>query len=124
MTLTLTSEERVARARADLRIGAPVVLTSTAGAAVVVAAETASAERLAALRAAGAVDLAVPLFDTRDQVVASVAIEGVPEGQSEALVAADSAVSQIIRDFVEQARRETSAWEFSYEHVDPDMIAL
>ena len=60
MTLRLSSEERVARARADLRIGAPVVLTSSAGAAIVVAAETASGARLAALRAAaGRIDLAV-----------------------------------------------------------------
>ena len=60
MDLSLSNEERVARARADLRIGAPVVLTSSSGAAVVVSAETASAARLAALRhAADAVDLAV-----------------------------------------------------------------
>ncbi len=57
--LTLSNEERVARARADLRIGAPVVLTSSSGAAVVVAAETASAGRLNALRDAGDVDLAI-----------------------------------------------------------------
>ena len=60
MDLSLSNEERVARARADLRIGAPVVLCSSSGAAIVVAAETASADRLAALReAAGAVDLAI-----------------------------------------------------------------
>lgn len=59
MTLQLNDEERVARARADLRIGAPVVLTSAGGAALVVAAETASAERLAGLRELGPVDLAV-----------------------------------------------------------------
>jgi GTP cyclohydrolase II len=60
MTLELSNEERVARARADLRIGAPVVLTSSGGAAIVVAAETASASRLEALRqAAGALDLAI-----------------------------------------------------------------
>lgn len=59
MTLTLNDEERVARARADLRIGAPVGLSSSSGAAIIVAAETASSERLAALRAAGSVDLAI-----------------------------------------------------------------
>jgi len=61
MALKLSIEERVARARADLRIGAPVVLVSSSGAAMVLAAETASPARLAALRAAapGMVTLAV-----------------------------------------------------------------
>ncbi len=63
--LSLTAEEQVARARADLRIGAPVALISAAGGAsggaLVVAAETLSDARLAALRAAGpeALDLAI-----------------------------------------------------------------
>lgn len=59
--LSLTVEEEVARARADLRIGAPVALTSASGGALVVAAEALSAQRLAALRAAApeALDLAV-----------------------------------------------------------------
>ena len=59
--LSLTAEEHVARARADLRIGAPVALTSASGGALVVAAETLSAQRLAALRASGpqALDLAI-----------------------------------------------------------------
>lgn len=59
--LSLTAEEQVARARADLRIGAPVALTSASGGALVVAAETLSQARLAALRAAGpeALDLAI-----------------------------------------------------------------
>ncbi|MEL7469841.1 MAG: GTP cyclohydrolase II [Pseudomonadota bacterium] len=46
MTLTLNDEERVARARADLRIGAPVVLVSSSGGAVVLAAETLTSGRL------------------------------------------------------------------------------
>jgi GTP cyclohydrolase II len=63
-SLALTAEEHAARARADLRIGAPVALTSEAGAsggALVVAAETVTDARLAALRGAGpqALDLAV-----------------------------------------------------------------
>jgi len=63
--LSLTAEEQVARARADLRIGAPVALISASGGAsggaLVVAAETLSDARLAALRAAGpeALDLAI-----------------------------------------------------------------
>ena len=63
--LSLTAEEQVARARADLRIGAPVALISASGGAsggaLVVAAETLSETRLAALRAAGpeALDLAI-----------------------------------------------------------------
>jgi GTP cyclohydrolase II len=63
--LSLTAEEQVARARADLRIGAPVALISASGGAsggaLVVAAETLSDARLAALRAAEpeALDLAI-----------------------------------------------------------------
>ena len=60
MTLQLTDEERVARARADLRIGAPVALVSAAGGAIALAAETVSRERLAELRALSSeLDLAV-----------------------------------------------------------------
>ena len=45
--------ERLARARADLRMGVPVVLDSDMGGAVVMAAETLTAQRLADLRALG-----------------------------------------------------------------------
>ncbi|TVQ58671.1 MAG: GTP cyclohydrolase II [Rhodobacteraceae bacterium] len=62
--LRLSTPERVARARADLRIGAPVALlgaTREGGApdALALAAETATPERLAALQAQGPVDLAL-----------------------------------------------------------------
>ena len=56
MGLALTAMERLARARSDLRMGAPVVLRDGAGSALALAAETATAERLAALRALGPVD--------------------------------------------------------------------
>jgi GTP cyclohydrolase II len=61
MTLSLTVEERVSRARADLRIGAPLALMGADGAALVLAAETLSDERLGELRALApdALDLAV-----------------------------------------------------------------
>jgi GTP cyclohydrolase II len=58
MGLGLTVLERRARARADLRMGLPVVLAG-AGAALVLAAETTTAARLADLRALGPVDLAL-----------------------------------------------------------------
>jgi GTP cyclohydrolase II len=51
--------ERVARARADLDIGVPVIIVGGDGAALVAAAETVSAARLAALRTAGPAVLAV-----------------------------------------------------------------
>jgi GTP cyclohydrolase II len=59
--LQLSVEEAVARARADLRIGAPIALVSGAGGALVLAAETARAERLEDLRrlAPAGVDLAI-----------------------------------------------------------------
>lgn len=59
--LHLSVEEAVARARADLRIGAPIALVSGAGGAIVLSAETCRPERLEDLRrlAPGGVDLAV-----------------------------------------------------------------
>ena len=59
MGFALTPLERLARARADLRIGAPVVLVGGGQGALVLAAEVASAERLAELRARGPVDMAI-----------------------------------------------------------------
>ncbi len=60
MTLELTDEGRVARARADLRIGAPVALISSSGGAIALAAETISQSRYADLRAiSDDLDLAV-----------------------------------------------------------------
>ena len=60
MTLNLTDEERVARARADLRIGAPIALISSSGGAIALAAETLSRGRLADLRTISSdLDLAV-----------------------------------------------------------------
>jgi GTP cyclohydrolase II len=48
-----TPTERVSRARADLRMGVPVVIASGEAGLVVLAAETAGGERVAALRALG-----------------------------------------------------------------------
>jgi GTP cyclohydrolase II len=59
MGLGLTSLEQLARARSDLRMGVPVVVEDEAGAALVLAAETATAPRLAELRRRGPVDLAL-----------------------------------------------------------------
>jgi GTP cyclohydrolase II len=59
MSLGPSQAERVARARADLRLGLPVAVTDGAEGALAVAAEAASAERLAALAALGPLDLAV-----------------------------------------------------------------
>ena len=59
MTLTPTLPERLNRARADLRMGLPVVLAGAGGARVVAAVESLSAERLADLRALGAPVLAI-----------------------------------------------------------------
>ncbi|MFN3294103.1 MAG: GTP cyclohydrolase II [Gemmobacter sp.] len=59
MTLTPTLPERLNRARADLRMGLPVVLAGAGGALVVAAVESLSAERLADLRALGVPVLAI-----------------------------------------------------------------
>ena len=57
--LTLTLTERMARARGDLRMGVPVVLTGGGTGALVVAVEALTAQRLADLRAAGKPELAI-----------------------------------------------------------------
>jgi GTP cyclohydrolase II len=59
MGLGPDSIERIARARADLDIGVPVVVTGGDGAVLVAAAETVNAGRLAELRAMGPAVLAV-----------------------------------------------------------------
>ncbi len=59
MSLGLTIPERLTRARADLRMGVPVVLCGTDGAALVAAVETLDAARLADLRGFGAPVLAI-----------------------------------------------------------------
>ncbi|MCI5085756.1 MAG: GTP cyclohydrolase II [Rhodovulum sp.] len=53
MTLGLSADERIARARADLRMGVPVVLRGETGAVVFVSAETLTPERLSALAGFG-----------------------------------------------------------------------
>lgn len=59
--LQLSIEEQVARAKADLRIGAPVALVAASGGALILAAETARDERLEDFRRLGpnGVDLAI-----------------------------------------------------------------
>jgi GTP cyclohydrolase II len=59
MTLGLALHEHIARIRADLRMGAPVLLEAAGSAALVIAAETATGARLDDLRALGPVDLAL-----------------------------------------------------------------
>ncbi|GGG70939.1 GTP cyclohydrolase-2 [Salipiger pallidus] len=60
MPLSPDLMELLARARADLRMGVPVVMTGPDGAgALVMAAETGSPERLALMREMGAPDLAI-----------------------------------------------------------------
>jgi GTP cyclohydrolase II len=59
MSLAPSLTETLARARADLRIGVPVVLTDAGGGALVVAVEALTSARLADLRRAGPVVLAL-----------------------------------------------------------------
>ena len=53
MSLAPDTTEILARARADLRMGVPVVLSAKDDAALVLAAETLDAQRLADVRALG-----------------------------------------------------------------------
>ena len=59
MSLAPTILERLARARADLRMGVPVVLTSGDAALLVIAAETLHQDRLVDFRAIGRPVLAI-----------------------------------------------------------------
>lgn len=59
MGLGLSIIERMTRARGDLRMGVPVVLTDAGDALLVVAVEALSAERLAAMAALGPLELAL-----------------------------------------------------------------
>ncbi len=59
MGLGLTPIEQLARVRADLRMGAAVALADGASAALVLAAEVATADRLEELRRRGPLDLAI-----------------------------------------------------------------
>ena len=76
MALALNTEEAVARARADLRIGAPVALVSSAGGALVLAAETSSRERLAGLREIAPDGLALAVSHRRADTLKARAYDG------------------------------------------------
>ena len=73
MTLALTLTERLARARGDLRMGVPVVLVGE-GAALVVAVEELTAERLADLRGFG--QPVITLTDRRAETLKARAYDG------------------------------------------------
>ena len=73
MTLALTLTERLARARGDLRMGVPVVLVGE-GAALVVAVEELTAERLADLRGFG--QPVIALTDRRAETLKARAYDG------------------------------------------------
>ncbi|MEM7178126.1 MAG: GTP cyclohydrolase II [Pseudomonadota bacterium] len=76
MPLILSPEERVSRARADLRIGAPIALVSGAGGALVVAAEMVGDGRLAELRELGPADLDLVISDRRAETLKARAYDG------------------------------------------------
>ncbi len=75
MSLSPTIVERLARARADLRMGVPVVLTAGRRAAVIAAAETVGAERLARLRVMGR-PLALAITAWRAETLKARAYDG------------------------------------------------
>ncbi len=90
MSLSPSLIDRIARARTDLRLGLPVVLTGTDGAALVLAAEGLSDPRLSALRDLGTPTLAIT--SRRAETLRARAYDGdiarlsVPEGADAAWV--------------------------------------
>ncbi|WP_102225076.1 GTP cyclohydrolase II [Acidimangrovimonas sediminis] len=75
MSLRPTIVEQLARARADLRLGVPVVLTREGAAVVAVAAETLDAGRLAQLRVMGG-DLVLAVTARRAETLKARAYDG------------------------------------------------
>jgi GTP cyclohydrolase II len=59
MSLTLSTAERLTRAKGDLRMGVPVVLSGSGGSALVAAVEALDGDRLADLRSLGPMVLAI-----------------------------------------------------------------
>lgn len=74
--LSLTAEELIARARADLRIGAPVIITHGESAAAVISTEALSAERLAEMRALGKGELELVVTRRRAETLKARAYDG------------------------------------------------
>jgi len=72
--LAPTAVERLARARGDLRMGVPVVLTGEGRAALAIAVEALTPERLAALRMTGQPEIA--LTARRAQTLKAIAYDG------------------------------------------------
>ncbi|WP_299848108.1 GTP cyclohydrolase II [uncultured Roseovarius sp.] len=75
MSLAPDNTEILARARADLRMGVPIVLTDDQGAALVLAAETLDAQRLADVRALGN-DLVLAITARRAETLKARAYDG------------------------------------------------
>lgn len=67
MTLIPTLSERIARARADLRMGLPIILESVKSSAIFLPAETISPERMSSL-----VELGVPVLAVSDRRAATL----------------------------------------------------
>src|SRR5690625_3610044 len=74
--LQLSVEEQVARARADLRIGAPVALVAETGGALILAAETARAQRLEDFRRLGQDGVDLAISHRRAETLAARAYDG------------------------------------------------
>lgn len=75
MPFSVTLDEKIARARADLRIGVPIVLRDGAADWAVCAIETLSSERLAQLREASG-ELHLALTDRRAETLAAPPYDG------------------------------------------------
>ncbi len=74
MTLAPSTQETLARARADLRMGLPVVIGDASGSTLVTAAETLSAARLAEMRELG--DLVLAITARRAETLKARAYDG------------------------------------------------
>lgn len=74
MTLSPNSTERLARARGDLRMGVPVLITQAGAAACVIAVEVLTPDRLAALSALG--DMTLALTSRRADTLKARAYDG------------------------------------------------
>lgn len=67
-------------------------------------------------------DLAMPLFDHHGGIVASIAVEGIPNGMATAFESPDAVVRQIVAELASKIADGPSVSLSHYDHIDPARI--
>jgi DNA-binding IclR family transcriptional regulator len=69
-------------------------------------------------------DMAAPLFDRQDRVIAAIAVEGARPEALAALRSPDGAARRVMRELAAALRAESAMDLAHYDHIDADGIAL